>query len=102
MPKLTGKNFWYSSCRGEFVNDYYHMRLVAATAVAPKNVASFGVSRKPCPEPVLEGTGCGKAEEGSGKKDSGFRVSKDKKRWICQPKSSVIILLTQNAICARM
>jgi hypothetical protein len=47
--------------------------------VVPKRVDSSSVSQKPCPALVFKGWGCGKTEEGSGKKGDGLWSVESKK-----------------------
>ena len=60
------------------------MQSVAPSGVASKSVDSSSVSQKPCPALGFEGSGCGKTEEGSGKKGSDFWGRESKKLPICQ------------------
>ena len=72
------KTVAYFSRRKEFVNAFDNRYRVASVAAGRKSVDSSSVRQNPRPWLVFAGQGCGKTEEGSGKKGSGFAAEKSR------------------------
>jgi hypothetical protein len=66
------ENFAYSSRREKFVNAFRHTRLVKFNCGPRKSVDSLRVEQNPLLARGLAVSGCGKTEEGFGKKEPQF------------------------------